>query len=273
MAPFFAALARRAAAAPELPWLFFRRDLDWRWRSHRQVADHLARAAAVIRAAPGSAATALPLVGVEALAALFATLAAGKDFVPLEAADAGVPLLVPADAKWPDLVPEGWQGEIVTLPACRGNLERYPPEPLPSGPWGRLVGARGAATLDDLEAGAATLAARLFAPEAAAGIKNIVHAGARLASRDAAALLIASLEGHGTVLALEPYPPATVESVLWCRPTHLVATTDELEGLAAAWTGKAPRRSRLRRVVATGQPVAATAVAARLGVPVATLED
>lgn len=260
MARFFAGLAQRAAARPELPWLFFRRDLDWRWRSHRQVADHLARAAAAVKDAAGSTATALPLAGAEALTAHFAILAAGKEYVALEDALPGTPFLTPADAKWPDLLPESWQGEVITFPACRGNVERYQPAPLPEGPFGT--------SLEKLEERAAGIAAGLFAPDAPRG-KKIVHAGARLAGEDAAALLIATLFEPGTALALEPYPPATLESILWCRPTHVAAHADEIAELVAAWSGKVPKRSRLRRVLVTSGEVD-PAWTETLGIPVTT---
>ncbi len=67
--------------------------------------------------------------------------------------------------------------------------------------------------------------------------------------------MIATLFEPGTALALEPYPPATLESILWCRPTHVVAHADEVAELVGAWSGKVPKRSRLRRVLVTGGEV------------------
>ncbi len=250
MASFLANLGSRAAARPELPWLFFRRELDWRWRSHRQVADHLARAAAALRAAGVTAATGLPLVGAESLTLLLAALAAGADFHPLDEAPAELPFLLPSAARWPELLPEGEPRPVIELPAAHGNIDRYEPAPLPAGGRGALL-ARGLRwTFGELEAEAARLAARLFA-DGEQG-KKIAHAGARLQPEHALALLIATLR-ENVVLALEPYPPATAESVLWCRPTHLVATADEVAALAAAWTKKAAKRSRLKKIVVFGE--------------------
>jgi hypothetical protein len=250
MAPFFADLARLAAARPELPWLFFRRDLDWRWRSHRQVADHLARGAAAIREAGASSATALPLVGAEALAALFASLAAGAEFRPLEEAAPEASFLTPQEAKWPDLLPQGLVQPVLELPAARGNIDRYRPAVLEAAPGGALVAGGRRWSVEDLGREAERIADRLFAGDP--GGKKIVHAGARLAPPMAAALVMAAL-GENKVLALEPYPPASVESISWCRPTHLVAQADEIGALVAAWSEKHSKRSRLRRVLAVGE--------------------
>lgn len=270
MAPLLATLARRAAARPELPWLFFRRDLDWRWRSHRQVADHLARAAAAIRALPQPEFTGLPLAGAESLSLLLAALAAGADFVPLHEAAPEIPLLIPADAKWPEIAPEGEKHPVVELPAARGNIERYAAEPLPESIAGRLL-TRGSVLGElELEREAANIAQALFAGELAGKAprngKTIVHAGAKLSEADALALLLATLADEKAVLALEPYPPATVESILWCRPTHLFATAEEIAELTAAWTAKTAKRSRLRKIVAVGEVDKAWSV--KLGVPI-----
>lgn len=250
MAPFFADLARLAAKRPEQPWLFFRRELDWRWRSHRQVADHLARAAAAIGAAGVRATTALPLVGAESLAALLASLAAGAEFRPLEDAAAEASFLTPQEARWPDLLPQGLAQPVLELPAARGNIDRYQPAPLETAPGGALVVGGRRWTVADLEKTAALIANKLFAGDPPG--KKIVHAGSRLDAPVAAATTIATL-GEGTVLALEPYPPATVESILWVRPTHLVAHAEEVAALAAAWTEKHAKRSRLGRILAIGE--------------------
>jgi hypothetical protein len=263
MAPFFADLARLAAARPELPWLFFRRDLDWRWRSHRQVADHLARGAAAIRKAGLSRTTALPLVGAEALAALFASLAAGCEFRPMEEAAAEASFLTMQEAKWPDLLPQGLAQPVLELPAARGNIDRYQPEPLAAAPGGALVAGGRRWSVEDLAREAERIAAALFAGDPPG--KKIVHAGARLAPPAAAALVMAAL-GQDKVLALEPYPPASVESISWCRPTHLVAQADEVGALVAAWTEKQGKRSRLRRILAVGE--VDPAWSGVLGVPV-----
>ena len=273
MAPLLATLARRAAAPPELPWLFFRRELDWRWRSHRQVADHLARAAAAIAQRPERTFTGLPLAGAESLSLLLATLLAGADFVPLHEAAPEVPLLIPADSKWPEIPPEGEARPIVELPAARGNIDRYQAEPLPQDAAGRLLTRGLSLGLADLERQAAAIAVTLFAGEMAgrepSNGKTIVHAGAKIAEAEALALLLATLADEKAVLALEPYPPATTESFLWCRPTHLFATSAELAELAEAWTKKTAKRSRLRKIVAVGE--VDPTWSALLGVPVAGL--
>lgn len=260
---FLAGLARRAAEKPELPWLFFRREFDWRWRSHRQVADHLARAAAAIGERGLAAATGLPLVGAESLSLLLAALAAGADFHPLDEAPPALPFLLPADAKWPEVLPEGLDRPVFELPAAHGNIDRYPATPLPAAGAGALLTRGKRLTLADLEAEAASIAALLFADEKPG--KKIVHAGARLRPETAIALLIAARR-EGVVLAFEPYPPATLESVLWCRPTHLLATAEEVAALAAAWTSKTGKRSRLERILVAGE--ADPAWSGTFGVPV-----
>lgn len=263
MAPFFADLARLAAARPELPWLFFRRDFDWRWRSHRQVADHWARAAEAIGVAGARSATALPLVGAESLAALFASLAAGIEFRPLDEAGGDSSFLTPQEAKWPDRLPQDLALPVIELPAAHGNIDRFKPAPLEPKPGGVLVADGRRWSVEDLEREAAGIASALFAGDP--GGKKIVHAGARLTVPAAAALLMATL-GEDKVLALEPYPLATVESILWVRPTHLVAHAEEIAALASAWTEKHGKRSRMRRIFAVGE--VDPAWSAVLGVPV-----
>lgn len=262
-ASFLAGLAGRAAAGPELPWIFFRREIDWRWRSHRQVADHLARAARAIGAAGTRACTGLPLVGAESLTLLLAALAAGADFHPVDEAPPELPFLLTAEAKWPELLPEGIDRPLLSVPAARGNIESYLPQPPPGEAAGALVTRGRRWTLADLETAATRIAELLFSGGGPG--KKIVHAGARLRPEEAIALLIATRE-DGVVLALEPYPPATVESVLWCRPTHLFATAEEVAALAAAWTVKAGKRSRLQRILVAGELDPAWAAA--FGVPV-----
>lgn len=263
MTPFFAELARRAAGSPELPWLFFRRELDWRWRSHRQVADHLARAAAVIQNAGVRATTALPLIGAESQSALLATLAAGAAFVPLAEAPAEIPFLLQEDAKWPELAPAEPARPILELPAARGNIERYTAAALPTGPFGLLRSEQRSITLEQLEEAAAALAESLFADHQ--GKQPIVHLGARLDSATAASVLLACLAANA-VVALEPYPPATIASLLWCRPTLVVAHAEEIAALAASWTAKAAQHSRLQRILSWGEPDPAFAV--KIGVPI-----
>jgi len=265
---FFAQLATLAGQKPERPWLFFRRDLDWRWRSHRQVADHLARCATVIREAGPSAATALPWVSAESLSVVLATLAAGINFEPLDEAAEALPFLTLDKAKWPELLPEGLIRPLITLPAAHGNVDRYQAIALAPGPYGVLRDQGRAWALEELEEQAGRLAALLFAEDAEPRpSKNIVHAGAKLRGPMALSLVMATL--GKAVLAFEPYPPATLESVLWCRPTHLLASSDEIAALAAAWTKKNARQSRLRRIVAVGEIDPAWSPA--LGVPIVAL--
>ena len=261
---FFARLARLAGTRPELPWLFSRRDLDWRWRSHRQVADHLARAAKAMQEADVRAATSLPFVGVESLSAKLAALAAGIDFHENAESASGATFLSVRDAGWPELKPEEVALPSFELPAARGNIERYTPQALPEGPYGHLHENGKSLSCNELEAKSRELAKKLFAADEG---RKIVNAGARLSGHLATALVIACCEPK-TVLALEPYPDATVESIRWCRPTHIFATAEEIAALAAAFSPKDAKKSRLRRILVAGE--SNPAWSAKLEVPVLT---
>lgn len=259
---FFARLARLAGTRPELPWLFFRRDYDWRWRSHRQVADHLARAAKAMQEADVRAATGLPFVGIESLMAKLAALAAGATFREGAEPKAGTPFLTFKNAGWPELKPEEIQSADFALPTAYGNIERYTPQALPEGPYGNLQENGKSLSCGELEEKSRDLAANLFAADED---QKIVHAGARLSGHLATELVMACC-GPKTVLALEPYPNATVESILWCRPTHVFATAEEIAALAEAFSPKDAKKSRLRRILVAGQPDPAWS--AKLEVPV-----
>lgn len=264
---FFARLARLASTRPELPWLFFRRDYDWRWRSHRQVADHLARAAKAMQEADVRAATGLPFVGIESLMAKLAALAAGATFQENAEPAPGAPFLTVRDAGWPELKPAENPGPFFELPAARGNIERYTLQSLPAGPFGHLQENGRSLSCAELEETSRELAKKLFAAEEGqpGQGQKIVNAGARLSSHLATALVMACCEPK-TVLALEPYPDATVPSILWCRPTHLFATAEEIAALAEAFSPKDAKKSRLRRILVAGQPDPAWS--AKLEVPV-----
>lgn len=259
---FFARLASQAGSRPELPWLFFRRDLDWRWRSHRQVADHLARGAEALKKTGIREATALPFVGIESLMAKMAVLAAGATFREGAEGGSGATFLTVQNASWPELKPEEIGGPVFELPAAYGNIDRYQPQTLPDGPYGSLQEGDDMLSCAALEETSQDLATKLFAEDED---QKIVHAGARLSGQLATELVMACCEPK-TVLALEPYPNATVESLLWCRPTHVVATTEEIAAFVAAFTPKAARKSRLRRILVAGKSEAEWS--AKLGVPV-----
>ncbi|MEM8994128.1 MAG: hypothetical protein AAGF23_04970 [Acidobacteriota bacterium] len=227
-------LEGRAAGDPEAPWLFFRRGLDWRWRSYRHVADQVRRSASALGALDDAGAVPCGLAqDPDALAALVAILGAGRS----PAVDAGS---VPA---------VGAEGATPWLEPCRGHLERVDlaAVPAPRSPWvpADAVGARfGLRLARDAEHFAALVRPALKG----LGPRAILYAGVA-GSADRLGALAAWSLGHDAPWALEPQADAFAATALWTRPHVLVAAAGELASLVPHF-GKAERRhSRLRAAV------------------------
>ncbi|MEM1202549.1 MAG: hypothetical protein AAGN66_04915 [Acidobacteriota bacterium] len=256
-------LIERAAAAPEHPWLFFRRGLDWRWLSYRQVADQVARSAKALRDwAEDMRAQGLqtPRVAVDPRPlpdALVATLSAATAGLEAEAVD-------PASGV-----------EVFTPPAARSNLDRWEAEPLEpvtaiegteSRLWFRDDGAPLRSVLPAGSVAAAEALTDTLPPPA--GARPILMSGADLGAARLQALAAWTLSADAAWV-LEPQKDAFAATVLWVRPTHLVARGDDFEDLARDWDRRASKQSRLVAVVTvvSEDGPSATASETRFGVP------
>ncbi len=255
-----AALAARAGSEPEEPWFFYRKGWDWRWRSWGQVADLVARGAAVLGRSPASAGRpdpSRPGVRVafdgrqdpDAVAAGLAVQAAGATAVPRS-----VGPLRPLEVE----VLEGADPTVrLRLPACRSRLERWRPQALDLD-----AAAAGALAVDpaglavsqqEVAAEAERLASRLPAP--AAGRRPILCASPALDPR-AFQILLAWTAGAGAAWVLEPEPEAFPATVRWARPILVVAPGRDAGPLASALGGRRQRRyRRLAAVVTVGEVV------------------
>ncbi len=264
-----AALAERAAADGDEPWLFYRRGWDWRWRSWGQVADQVARGAATLRRSPALAARPGPgrpdprvafdgRQHPDALAAGLAIQAAGATAVPRSAGPLR-PLEVAA-------LEGGNPAVRLRLPICRSRLERWRPRALElETPVGGLAfdPAAAAVSQQQMDGEADRLASLL---PAATG-RQILCASAALDPR-ALQVLVAWTASTGAAWILESDAEDFLAAARWARPTLVVATVGELEGLAAAFGGGKHRRyRRLEAIVAVGE-VAASEAWQELGVPV-----
>ncbi|MEM1178482.1 MAG: hypothetical protein AAGM22_09065 [Acidobacteriota bacterium] len=241
-------LFERAAASPEAPWLFFRSGLDWRWRSHRHVADQVVRSVAALEATSPAQPTAVRLVQEpDAVAALVAALAAGRS-----------PRLEPlgTDAPW--------------LAECRGTLDvietefRSDPDasPTPSDAEGMRFSLQ-------LARDSEHFAALVRPVLKGITIRPILYAGASLDMSRTAALAAWSLRVESP-WALESQADAFAATALWTRPHLLLAGRGELEAVLP-YVGRSERRqSRLRAVVlvdGAGDGALEAAVAERWGCP------
>ncbi|MEE8523322.1 MAG: hypothetical protein V3T72_05270 [Thermoanaerobaculia bacterium] len=206
-----AALAAKAASEPEEPWLFYRRGWDWHWRSWGQAADQVARGAeALADAEPGVGFR--PVQDPDAVALALAIQAAGR-------------------ALTPTLSP-------TSIPECRSRLERWQPRALD-------LDAAPPVFLRDLFREAERFDGKIPAvPD-----RLILCATPALAARDFQVVLAWTLRS-GAAWVLEPESEAFLETVLWVRPSVVMATGAELERLAAAMAGRKHRRqSRLEVTV------------------------
>lgn len=242
--PLVEALEERAREHPEAPWLFYRRGLDWHWRSYARVADQAARSARNLACGRGEDST--PAAGAalacllsqdpDALAALVAALSSGRAF------DCGAE--VPPAPGRPGDAPS-W------LASCRGPLESFSRQPLPA-PAGPPPGEQTRHSLLRLSRDVAFLSASLSPALRAVAQRPILYAGAGDADPAKLASLAGwSLQSHAA-WALEPYPEAFAATALWTRPHVLIATAAELEGLAAHFDRSARRHSRLKAILLSG---------------------
>lgn len=259
-----AALARRASAEPEEPWLFYRRGWNWRWRSWGQVADQAVRGAEAVARSPGFEAPADVRAlfdarqDPDAVAAGLAVRAAGATAVP-RTGGRPRPLEVA-------LLEGGEPALRLRLPACRSRLERWEPRPLdPEGAGGLAFGAEAPRVPPGEMSGEAR---RLEAVLPAPGRRRpILCASADLDPRTVQILQAWTVRA-AAAWVLEPDPEDFQAAVLWSRPTLVVAGGEELERLAAALVERKHRRHhRLAAVVWIGE-VGEREVWEDLGVPV-----
>ncbi len=213
-----AALAARAAAFPEDPWLFHRRgDLPlaggWHWRSWAQVADQVARGMAALGdVRPGQKVAFADRLEPDSVAAALAIEAAGGRAVPSAEEDD------PFDS-----------------PPVRSRLDRWTAD-LES-----LAGRRE----DHQELWQAARRWHSALPQD--GSRPIVLASARV--EPACRRVLAWALATGAAWVLEDDPEAFVPAALWTRPTHVIAPGDEAGLLALALAQKRHRRwHRLRAV-------------------------
>lgn len=249
----------------EEPALFHHGASGWRWRSWLQLADQVARGALALEecgAAP--LLTFTPCFSADDLAVDLAVQAAGRTSAPRapEAPERGAARVAVAGSATAE-------GVAVLLPAVRSRLERWRPAALD--PLAGEVAARGAVEVVTA-AGPRALggAALRRAAEAVGSLvgplagRPIVALGVGLeapAGRLAAAWGLAA----GAALVLPPGPAELVPTVLWARPTVVVAAAQEVELLAAACEGRRLRRwSRLAAVLVAGATDAAGEGAERL---------
>lgn len=206
-----AALAARAASEPEEPWLFYRRGWDWHWRSWGQVADQVARGAEAL-------ADVEPAVGFRAVQDPHAVALA----LAIQAAGRVLTLTLSPPS----------------IPECRSRLERWQPRTL------NLDAVTPVSNQDLFQE-----AERFDGKIPPYLDRLILCATPALAAHDLQVVLAWTLRS-GAAWVLEPESEAFLETVLWARPSVVMATGAELERLASAMTDRKHRRhSRLKVTV------------------------
>lgn len=244
-------LAERAATHSEEPWLFFRHDLHWRWLSWGQVADQVARGAAVLAGADGLGDRPLafacdpPVAAVAVDLALAAAGLAGRAW-PGEVGDArrraersGFGGWIEVEAEDPPPATFTSSLPTFTLPAARSRLRHWQPQTLAIDPPPRE---------DDF-----TPWIRWHELLPPASERVIAHCGVGLEEPSARSLVAWSLL-TGAALALPSPPGELLPDVLWTRPHLVLAPAAELSLLAVALKEQArARHRRLLAVVASDQ--------------------
>lgn len=196
-------LDRRAREAPDEPWLFFRGDLDWRWHSHAQVADRVARTARDL----DHIAAAAPFdrrVGADSVAWMMAILARGGVARPT----AGAPPPGPAEVS--------------------DRLSKFDAVSLPEVSASGGVGVAAAEAhrclgVAALSEASSRLAARVAERAVArpSTRREIWLVGDPL-DRLETLLVLSSALVSGAVVALDPDPESFVEAARWIRPTAVL---------------------------------------------------
>lgn len=282
-------LVRCLEDQPTEPWLFFRRTWHWRWRSHLQVADQVARGLAVLRRTAESAHGPLTVSFYaaqhpDAMTLLWTVLAHGGTAMPRLPTDDG-PNEPPAGTLWlqvseedPATKEDSATEDAATkdaatndaaadaplthleLPPAAGQLDRRPLQPLTledlagqgSAEIVDLQGRR--LPLDVLHRRAAALARSLLAihqQSRRAKQRPIVCASPRLPPVDLLVVGWVTLLIQG-VWILEPLEEAFPPAAAWARPTVLVAAPSEQKALYQGLVDTSKRHRRLESLVLWG---------------------
>ncbi|MCB1057673.1 MAG: hypothetical protein KDD11_19400, partial [Acidobacteria bacterium] len=269
-----AAIVGHARRSPEQPWLFYRPELDWRWRSWRQVAAQLAagpRPAGNTARPPAAGAVLYPsFAHPDVLAFDLAVSAAGLSAVPL------------APETWPpsaELVAHvgatalGRLGHgLVGLPKRAADpvvasLPRLEPAPAPGTFESVDLAAADPGPAGDVWVGAPDVPRRLSQDELLAAVEH--HLGP-LPSADRRDVLVvgrslaepyqrllatwAALTGAALVLDPEAARTPAIETVRWVRPTLLHGTAAELGELHRRLDPRLRRGSLSRRWLSLLKP-------------------
>ena len=251
--PVLAGLARRAAAEPYNPWLFFRHSLDWEWRSWSQVTDQ------ITRGVRNATATESPRIAFENrldpddLAAGLAILATGKTAVAVSGSPPpGLPFVKTA-TDLEDSAAADSGDAFLSLPACRDHLDRQRHETIVSAATlGNLEASPESQPIPmaELSAGSSRLAALL--PEAPPSriSRQILCATPELEADRVLALLAWTVH-RAAVWALEPASEAFQATLLWTRPTVVVATAKDLDSIAVKLSSRPHRRHHRLQIAIT----------------------
>ncbi|MCG8458885.1 MAG: hypothetical protein MI919_21610 [Holophagales bacterium] len=260
-------LVSAATEHPLDPWLFFRRDLDWRWRSYARVLEQVAAGAAQLRGGLGAEGgeepverpgqgTPVPrgedssrmwkarpsdLWWADGVAALLCALSAGADVELGDGESGGGP-----GAVW--------------LPTCRGELEGPRPDPAAlaesllavagrrGGEGVELRTPAGIESVGSLLIAASTLGRRL-PPGLGIGRGRAVVFASPACAPPATLGLLAWILASRAAWVLEPHRGAFVATTLWARPSVVAAPAADLRALAEAFGKAERRRSRLKALI------------------------
>jgi len=248
------ALARRAAADPQDPWLFHRPALDWRWCSWSWVSRAVAAVEFELADVPAGTRVGLAdTLHPNSIAWCFALQSRGLVAVPLPEAElrespevtlreAGCSLWVDGEEGSAGSKPLGKGGERILLPSIPGPFEKKPSRGADPASLSR-PGREGAVVLrcaGELEEEGANeklpfgeLLARAessFQGLAPASARDIVVVTGSLADLAVQEVLAWSLRSAAALL-LEPTASAYGPTVEWARPTILAGTAEVLAGL------------------------------------------
>ncbi len=279
-------LARRARQAPHTPWIFYRDGWDWAWRSWARVADQVARGTEALGERwPGDK----PSIGFDAgqfpdaVAAGLAIQAAGGLAVPIPGSDASAleGALAAGCAAWATTaeayLPETPAGlERIDLPAAPSPLDRTELRPLVVAPdsLGAIVLPSGdqlsqadRLSQADLAAAAERLGGPLPSPVGRPIVCVAPGLDPRVSQQIQAWILLA-----GAAWVLEDEPEAFAPTVLWARPTLVIASSTELAALAPRLAVRKHRRHhRIEAVAVVGEERPETDIWDDLDIPIGPL--